>query len=482
MIQTQSNRVSSCFSRPRVFNAVLPKTLRYNFSLVFTVAVMALACSGTSIGQTSPSSLAGNADYSRIAAETSCTLYVAANGSTRNSGTTTSSPITVQQAAQVATAGDRVCLASGTYNIASTIQPTHSGNANAWITYTSYNGTVNLVWTGGGGQDMVHFYNATFPDGPGYLAFNGLVLNGSNKAANGFFCQNSAHLKFTYNTVENMGSAGIGSVKCDYLTSDHNSLFHNGYSGGWSSAISYNSTQWFDSYGGFHNFVTNNIVAGSYDSSSNHSDGNGIIMDLSNGTYTASTANTPSALIANNVVYGNGGRCIEDFTVTNIWVVNNTCYDNDLDLTEGTQGSITSNQSSTQHFVNNIVEAWHSQPAFKIEGSYTAGSITYSHNLIYGGTTSGVASSDFQTANPDFTSPPAYNATSGGQYANTMSPAALGTDLTLRSGSPAINAGIDPTTLTTNSSLKSDMSAYIYTDINGNARPKGGAFTLGAYQ
>jgi hypothetical protein len=455
MIQTQSNRVSSCFSRPRVFNAVLPKTLRYNFSLVFTVAVMALACSGTSIGQTSPSSLAGNADYSRIAAETSCTLYVAANGSTRNSGTTTSSPITVQQAAQVATAGDRVCLASGTYNIASTIQPTHSGNANAWITYTSYNGTVNLVWTGGGGQD---------------------------KAANGFFCQNSAHLKFTYNTVENMGSAGIGSVKCDYLTSDHNSLFHNGYSGGWSSAISYNSTQWFDSYGGFHNFVTNNIVAGSYDSSSNHSDGNGIIMDLSNGTYTASTANTPSALIANNVVYGNGGRCIEDFTVTNIWVVNNTCYDNDLDLTEGTQGSITSNQSSTQHFVNNIVEAWHSQPAFKIEGSYTAGSITYSHNLIYGGTTSGVASSDFQTANPDFTSPPAYNATSGGQYANTMSPAALGTDLTLRSGSPAINAGIDPTTLTTNSSLKSDMSAYIYTDINGNARPKGGAFTLGAYQ
>jgi hypothetical protein len=54
--------------------------------------------------------------------------------------------------------------------------------------------------------------------------------------------------------------------------------------------------------------------------------------------------------------------------------------------------------------------------------------------------------------------------------------------LTLRSGSPAINAGIDPTTLTTNSSLKSDMSAYIYTDINGNARPKGGAFTLGAYQ
>ncbi|PYT83406.1 MAG: hypothetical protein DMG41_31475, partial [Acidobacteria bacterium] len=63
-----------------------------------------------------------------------------------------------------------------------------------------------------------------------------------------------------------------------------------------------------------------NIVAGEFDSSSNHTDGNGIILDLSNGSYNASTANTPPVLIINNVVYGNGGRCIHAYIVTNFWI------------------------------------------------------------------------------------------------------------------------------------------------------------------
>src|SRR5207253_5928147 len=78
--------------------------------------------------------------------------------------------------------------------------------------------------------------------------------------------------------------------------------------------------QWFDTYPGFHNIISNNIVAGEFDSSSNHTDGNGIILDLSNGSYNASTANTPPVLIINNVVYGNGGRCIHAYIVTNFWI------------------------------------------------------------------------------------------------------------------------------------------------------------------
>jgi len=34
----------------------------------------------------------------------------------------------------------------------------------------------------------------------------------------------------------------------------------------------------------------------------------------------ASTANTPPVLIINNVVYGNGGRCIHAYIVTNFWI------------------------------------------------------------------------------------------------------------------------------------------------------------------
>jgi hypothetical protein len=467
---------------------------RYSLPLTLIAALAALIYCGTSLGQTAQvrSGSGGVNDLESLAtAAQTCTLYVGANGSTRNTGTTPSSPITLLQAASVAVAGDTVCIAPGTYSLTSTFYPAHSGNGNAWIIYTSYGtGVVNIVWTAGANaadQTMFHMYNANFPDGPSFIEFRGLTLNGQNVAENGFFCQGGHHLRYIQNTIEYMGSSGIGSVKCDYQMADHNIVYHNGYRGGWSSGISYNSNQWFDKYAGLHNIVSNNIVAGNFDGSSNHTDGNGIIMDLSNGTYTASSANTPPALIVNNVVYGNGGRCIENNYVTNIWVVNNTCYDNGLDLTLGNVGEIVSNNSSSEHFINNIVLGWDKKPAFMQSGA--AANLSFSKNMIYASTNAGIASAsnsnpaDFTTANPDFIKPPAYNATAGGQYANTISPSSLGNGLDLQSGSPARSAGIDPISLAgSNTSLKSDMSGYIYKDINGNPRTPGDPFTLGAYQ
>src|SRR5205823_7448517 len=74
---------------------------------------------------------------------------------------------------------------------------------------------------------------------------------------------------------------------------------------------------------------SSNLITGEVDQSTNKTDGNGIILDLSNGSYDPTTANTPPALIINNVVYGNGGRCILGYVVTNFWFVNNTCYKNE---------------------------------------------------------------------------------------------------------------------------------------------------------
>jgi len=329
---------------------------------------------------------------------------------------------------------------------------------------------------------MFHMYSSNFPNGPSYIEFKGLTLDGQNIAETGFFCQGSHHLKYLNNTVKNMGSSGIASVFCDYQTADHNIVYHNGYDEGWSSGISFNSNQWFDTYDGIHNIVSNNIVAGSYDGSTNHTDGNGIIMDLSNKTYTASSVNTPSALILNNVVYGNGGTCIENFYVSNIWVVNNTCYDNVLDLTLGTSGNIENGTSKDSYYINNIVQSWGSNFSYQVEGTNTTGLI-FRSNLAYGDPNRGTPTLGFITANPQFVSPPSYNATAGGQYANTISPTSLGNGLDLQSTSPAIGAGIDPLSLSgLNPDLQSDLSACIYTDINGNPRPKGGPFTIGAYQ
>ena len=369
----------------------------------------------------------------------------------------------------------------GTYNISSTIYPNHSGNEGAWITYTAANGpgTVSIVWTGGTSSGGIFESNSSSLTGPSYIVYENLTLNGQNGISAGLSCSGAHHLKYLNNTIENMGEAGIMAVHCDYIISDHNTVYHSGYNQGWSSAIDYAYLGAYDTYAGIHNVISNNIVAGEFDGSSYHTDGNGIILDDGGD---ATPANTPASLIVNNVAYGNGGRCIEANTVSKAWVINNTCYANVLDLTLGKAGNLTNASSNTSVYVNNLVYSWGNEFSFNIFGSAIT-NLSFSNNMTYNGPNSGTPSSGFTTADPQFINPPTYNATAGGQYANTISPAALGDGLDLQSGSPAINAGIDPISLAgSNSELQSDLRAYIYTDIKGNSRPVGGPFTLGAYQ
>jgi Bacterial Ig domain/Putative Ig domain len=420
-----------------------------------------------------------------------CTLFASPSGSDLNSGTTPASPKTFTGAAAAATPGSVVCLHGGTYNLASSFTPPNNGTPSLWIIYKSYgDGGVNFIWTGAAdASPMFRLGSGSFPSGPAYLEFRGLNLDGQGNAGDAFFCQGAHHLRFIGNAMSNTGGSGIGTRDCDYLTADHNIINHNGYMPsstsvpqwyGWTSGISFNSNQWFDNYGGFHNVISNNIVVGEYDSSSNHTDGNGIILDLSNGSYSASTANTPPALIINNVVYGNGGRCIHAFVVTNFWIVNNTCYKNNLDPTLGNAGSFSTNNSHDGYFINDISVAWNSNnPTYTQEG--TNANIQYYADLYFGSAITFVYSdpSQFLQADPLFVNPPSL---SGGQYATALVPSLLGNGLTLLMPSPARGKGIDPSTLPNlPAAIAADLKKYVYTDINGKARPQG-SFDLGAYQ
>src|SRR5882672_5214878 len=415
-----------------------------------------------------------------------CTLFASPSGNDANSGSSSSSPKTFTGAAAVTQPGSVVCLLGGTYNLSSTFYPPTSGSPSSWIVYKNYgNGPVNLVWTAGAiAQPMFKFGSGTFPSGPAYLEFRGLNLDGQNNALDGFFCLGGHHLRFIGNVINNTGGSGVGAVRCDYLTSDHNLINHNGYLYGWTSAISYNSAQWFDSYPGFHNIISNNIITGEYDGSSNHTDGNGIILDLSNGSYVYSTANTPPALIINNVVYGNGGRCIQAFVVTNFWIVNNTCYKNNLDTSLGNAGSFVTINSNNGYFINNITVAWQSNNPSYDQGGTNANIHYYAD--MYLGSANSFSYSDpaqFIQADPLFLTPPVYSPTALGQYATSLAPALLGNGLTLVPLSPAYSRGIDPSTLPgLPANIVSDLKLYIYTDVNGKARPQGGGSDLGAYQ
>jgi len=423
-----------------------------------------------------------------------CTIFASSSGNDANSGTSATAPKTFNGAAAATQPGSVVCLLAGTYNLSSSFNPPTNGSPSAWIVYKSYgDGAVNFVWTGAADASPMFRLGAggtTFPTGPSYLEFRGLNFDGGGNAGDALFCRGGHHLRVIGNSMSNTGGSGVGTRDCDYLTADHNTVYHNGYMPastsvpqwyGWTSGISFNSDQWFDTYPGFHNVIANNIVVGEYDSSSNHTDGNGIILDLSNGSYSASTANTPPALIINNVVYGNGGRCIEAFVVTNFWIVNNTCYKNNLDATLGNAASLTTNNSKNGYFINNIAVAWDTaNPTYSAEG--TNATISDYGNLYYGSPLNFTpnASAQFVQADPLFVNPPVLT---GGQYATALAPSLLGPGLTVLTTSPAIGAGIDPTTLPNlPAEIVNDLRTYVYTDINGKARPQGGSFDLGAYQ
>ena len=341
---------------------------------------------------------------------------------------------------------------------------------------------------------MFKLGDGNFPSGPAYLEFRGLQLDGAGKAGDGFFCRGGHHLRFIGNTISNTGGSGIGTIQCDYLTADHNVIHHNGYipaeAGNqakyysWTSGISLNSNQWFDSYAGFHNIVANNIVAGEVDQSANHTDGNGIILDLSNRTYERDSANTPPALVINNVAYGNGGRCIEAYIVTNFWFVNNTCYKNNLDSSIGKSAAISVIDSERGYVVNNLVTVRSSSDHCYGNEKATA-NIRYYSNLCFGSTDNSGSFEPPQVlvADPLFLRPPYFHPTAMGQYAKAPPPASLSDGLRLQPTSPAVGKGIDPTTLPNlPQAIGSDLKKLVYADINGNPRPHGANPDIGAYQ
>jgi hypothetical protein len=443
------------------------------------------------------SSLATDAVAMPLSSRTApCSLYASPLGSDQNSGASSTSPKTFLGAAAATRPGSVVCLLGGIYHLRSAFRPPTSGTPSAWIVYKNYGDTaVRFVWSGAAdAAPMFDINGGSYPSSLAYLEFRGLDLDGRGNAGDGFFCRSSHHLRFIGNTISNTGGSGIGTIKCDYLMADHNIIEHNGYIPSdagtnakyysWTSGVSLNSNQWYDSYAGFHNIISNNIVTGEVDQSSKHSDGNGIILDLSDRSYNYNSANTPPALIVNNVIYGNGGRCIAAYIVSNFWIVNNTCYKNNWDPSISRAGSIGVNNSHDGYVINNITIPWSVATRCYHEENVTK-AIHYYRNMCFGGSEQAKVSdpAEIIQANPIFIDPPELQPRDNAQRRETLTPVLIANGLMLHPSSPALRKGIDPAILPNLSeTIVADLRKYAHADVNGTARPQSEAPDLGAYQ
>jgi hypothetical protein len=118
-------------------------------------------------------------------------------------------------------------------------------------------------------------------------------------------CNRGAHhLVVRDRTIRNTGSGGVGPKEGDYITVARNLIHRTGYDPhvGWSSGVSLNSNVWSDTAPGFHSYVVGNLISGASDEFSYNTDDSGVISDLDR--------NAPPVLVANNVIYQNGSRCM----------------------------------------------------------------------------------------------------------------------------------------------------------------------------
>jgi hypothetical protein len=407
-----------------------------------------------------------------------CSWYVIPAG--HGKGRSIRRPSSLSFAAARTVPGDVVCLLPGTYELPAPLFIGRSGSADNWITYRNYGGTA-LITPGFRGPDQM----IQVKPNVGYLAFIGLRFDGKTTAGLEaiHIVDHAHHIRVIDNVITNMSAAGIQANNVDYMTFVGNKIRRFGDGVGWSSGISFNSSKggwWYDTAPGFHNVFADNMITGGIDNSSHNSDGNGIILDLG--------GNIAPTLIANNVVYMNGGPGIVSYYVSGqVYVVNNTLYKNALDLRMQNTADMAATRSSNEVWANNVVSAWERRYTYKLRDS---DSIVYRTNASFGGIgVSGLpldmVSDPLQVrmANPLFVTPPTVDPFADQQWRKSPSPNSVGNGLSLQRGSPLVDRGTDPRTLPgLTPALLAGVNRYLMHDIHGTARPAGLGFDLGAYE
>ena len=372
-----------------------------------------------------------------------------------------------------------MCLLAGTYEISSPFYVTRSGTPGHPIVYRAFRRRAVLRWTGP--RPITRSYAVVqLANDEHDVQFRGLTIDGAGRASQGLKCDSGARgLAVLDSTIRNTGSAGIATKRCDRVTIVGNLISHTGYDPtvGWSSGVSLNGNVWSDPAPGFHDVVVGNVVSGASDESFHHSEGHGVIVDQS--------GDGPPVLVADNVVYENGGRCVDAYRSSHVWFVSNTCYADNLDTRLRNVGEIGASVGSDLHFIDNVAYAWAARAPYRIDDA--TGQFT--RNVGYGAGPSlvprSVIDDQFRVrrVDPLFTAPPAVPPAARGKQRTALPPWEVGIRFVPLPSSPLVGSGVDPrAAVGVTAALRAGMNRYLRTDIRGEPRPKGRGWDIGAYQ
>ncbi len=442
---------------------------------------MLLGCAGVISAMMSPFIGPGSAGATSSGAAAASHYYVSGSGSDTNSGRSAAAPFrTIQRAADLTRPGDTVNIMNGTYgdtSIEGVVQIKRSGAPGKAITYRALPGhrPVLAPVTGWNGIVLV---------GASYITIEGLEIKGDSRnitleqATAGASdskprfntnCINtredrdtgalSHHLTIRGNHLHHCPGAGIGIVYGDHILIERNRV---------------HSTSWYTVYGTsgisvlapvdvappasgqrYKVIVRNNI---SYDNENKVkwigcnciSDGNGIIIDDTlHKQGTGREPYTGRTLVANNLVFNNGGTGIHSFLSRDVDIVYNTAYLNSRSPAL-TNPDIGAWSSTNVNLLNNISYA---RPGTATTFTFGNTNVRYDYNIYFGGLPPEVQGPNDVIADPRFVNPGTNPATA---------------NFRLRPQSPAVDSGT--------------RFASVNTDYFGTRRPQGAAPDRGALE
>ncbi len=237
------------------------------------------------------------------------TFYVGPNGSATNQGTE-GSPWNVGKGVASLAAGDTLIFLDGVYD-GQSISLSSSGTPGAPITLMAAEGALpilrgasNNMGSGFGAGALIH---DVVIDGLWLenWRYSGIDVSWSNHG-----CYN---IVIRHTVVDLNQVNGISPYFAHDITLENNIVSRNGWGpSSWSSNVNLFAVS------GDANVVRGNVSFHGIDTSSNQSDGNGFILDV--------TIDQGSALFENNIGFANGGACIAVTDSAGAQLVGNTCF------------------------------------------------------------------------------------------------------------------------------------------------------------